>query len=63
MMYNNFVGLLQIRQIQYNFYQNNYFHNPKIVGYFTMTINDLETFCNELYLFIHLLAQNIQCPS
>ena len=25
-----------------------------------MTINDLETFCNELYLFIHLLVQNVQ---
>ena len=52
MMYNNFVGLLQIRQIQYNCYQNNYFHNLKIVGYFTMTINDLETFVMN-YTFLY----------
>ena len=26
-------------------------------------LNDLETFCNELYLFIHLLVQNVQDSS
>ena len=62
-MHNNFVGLLQVRQIQCNFIRVIIFITQKIVGYFTMTINDLETFCNELYLFIHLLVQNVQFPS
>ena len=28
-----------------------------------MTINDVETSCKEIYLFLHLLVQNVQFPS
>ena len=63
MLHNNFVGLLQIRQIQCNSIRVIIFITQKFVGYFTMKINDLETFYNELYLFIHLIVQNVQFPS
>ena len=54
-IHNNFVGSLEVRQIQCNFIRVNYFHDPKRCFIFHRDNNDFETFYNELYLCIHLL--------
>ena len=57
-IHNNFVGTLQVRQIQCNVIRVIIFITKKKKNswIFHNDNNDLETFCNELYLLIHLLV-------